>query len=210
MLNTACAVHVLRSKLELLGTSDKSFAASMIAQYDKKGGLSPKQLEWVDKLIVRADTPKSHIKNVEVGGLDKLVDLFDEAKKHLAHPKIRISVDFQTYALSVAGPDAKKPGTINVTDGRPYGQNIWFGRVSVEGAYEPGRKLDNRQIMNVTTALKYIAADPAKAASEHGVLTGYCCFCNRYLDDPKSTEVGYGPVCAKKWSLPWGQKGKAV
>jgi hypothetical protein len=43
-------------------------------------------------------------------------------------------------------------------------------------------------------------------AAEHGHKTGNCCFCSRPLNDARSTEVGYGPVCADKWELPWGTK----
>jgi len=34
--------------------------------------------------------------------------------------------------------------------------------------------------------------------------TGNCCFCRRELTDKRSTEVGYGPICADHFSLPWG------
>jgi hypothetical protein len=43
-------------------------------------------------------------------------------------------------------------------------------------------------------------------AHEHGV----CMFCSRDLNDPRSDPlkggVGYGPVCAQKYGLPWGDK----
>src|SRR5215471_8812011 len=36
---------------------------------------------------------------------------------------------------------------------------------------------------------------------------GNCCFiCGRNLDTAESIDAGYGPVCADKWGLPWGQK----
>jgi hypothetical protein len=33
-----------------------------------------------------------------------------------------------------------------------------------------------------------------------------CCFCGRDLDTAESISVGYGPVCAAKYGLPWGEK----
>jgi len=49
-----------------------------------------------------------------------------------------------------------------------------------------------------------ITADEAAAL---GHSTSYCCFCSRHLKDQgegRSVEVGYGPVCAAKFGLPWG------
>ena len=44
----------------------------------------------------------------------------------------------------------------------------------------------------------------AEEAAEFGHTTGHCVFCCRELTDGRSTEVGYGPVCADKNGLPWG------
>lgn len=33
-----------------------------------------------------------------------------------------------------------------------------------------------------------------------------CVFCSRDLDTPESVTAGYGPVCARKYDLPWGGK----
>lgn len=46
-------------------------------------------------------------------------------------------------------------------------------------------------------------ATPAQAAA-FGKLVGRCCFCSHQIDTPESTAAGYGPVCASKYGLPWG------
>ena len=33
-----------------------------------------------------------------------------------------------------------------------------------------------------------------------------CCFCNRALEDERSTAVGYGPICAGHFGLAWGNR----
>lgn len=53
--------------------------------------------------------------------------------------------------------------------------------------------------------LKRFAADPATFAAEYGRLTGYCCFCHLTLKSERSVAVGYGPVCARNYRLPWGK-----
>jgi hypothetical protein len=45
----------------------------------------------------------------------------------------------------------------------------------------------------------------AEQAAAFGRLTGQCVFCARELTDQRSIDVGYGPVCAGKNGLPWGE-----
>lgn len=54
--------------------------------------------------------------------------------------------------------------------------------------------------------VRYVAEDPEAAAVENGMLTGNCVFCAAGLHDRRSTAVGYGPICAKKFSLPWSEE----
>ena len=41
-------------------------------------------------------------------------------------------------------------------------------------------------------------------AKEYGQRTGKCMFCRRELTTTASTTVGYGPICAERNHLPWG------
>lgn len=53
---------------------------------------------------------------------------------------------------------------------------------------------------------RHLTADEAAA---YGKSTEHCVFCGRGLSDDRtgcSLEVGYGPVCADKYGLPWGSK----
>lgn len=46
--------------------------------------------------------------------------------------------------------------------------------------------------------------DPDEAAA-YGKLSGKCMFCGLDLTDERSMLVGYGPDCAEKHGLPWGE-----
>ncbi len=193
-------------KEELVSTNDREFAESLVNQFNKRNALSDKQVYWVGVLIQRSvegDEPKSEPEKVDLGSFGPMIGLFNKAKQHLKYPKIYLQTMFgNPVALSVAGPNAKHPGSINVTDGGPYGDNEWYGRVLTTGEYEvPKNKADLEQIANL---LQVFAADPAKTASAHGHLTGNCCFCMKKLTDEKSTSVGYGKKCASNYGLPWG------
>ncbi len=183
---------------QLPNTGTKSFASDLCKKFNQKKILSPLQSEWVGKLIAQATKGKPGLPKEVVGSMAKLMDLFNVAKSNLKWPKISFSTESgSVIQLSVAGPKAMKPGTINVTDGGSYGSNIWYGRVSMEGEFEKTQKANNE----IVTTLKMLSADPHTFASVYGHKSGNCCFCNRGLTDEKSVTVGYGPVCAKNWGL---------
>ena len=55
-----------------------------------------------------------------------------------------------------------------------------------------------------TEFLSRLKADPVGFLAECGRAMDRCCYCNLPLEDERSKKVGYGPICAKHWSLPWG------
>jgi hypothetical protein len=149
---------------------------------------------------------------VAVGNLDGVLQLFAKAKQRLRYPAIVLSVPDANLSvrLSVAGPAAKVPGSINVLSvDKGYDGRDWFGRILVDGTFKPAQSLNGRADA-VAKRLREFACDPARVAAEHGKLTGQCCFCNRALTDERSTEVGYGATCATHYGLPWGSKAEVA
>lgn len=125
----------------------------------------------------------------------------------LQFPKLRFEpADGQQLVVSVAGPTSRAPGTLNLTDGKPFGQNQWFGRVNLDGSILQSKSWQPW----VGEILEGFAKDPAGFAGAYGKKTGRCCFCSRELTTPESLHVGYGNVCAEKFGLPWGAVPKEV
>ena len=115
------------------------------------------------------------------------------------YPKIKLTDrEAGTVQLSLAGPKARHPGSMNITDGQPYGANAWYGRISPDGHFTPSPQC----VGPVARLLIMFARDPAAVAKAHGELTGNCCFCSRTLTNAGSIEVGYGPICAERYDLP--------
>ena len=54
--------------------------------------------------------------------------------------------------------------------------------------------------------LSLLCEKPSEFLAECGKDMGQCCYCGKQLDDKRSKEVGYGPVCAEHFGLPWGQE----
>lgn len=104
--------------------------------------------------------------------------------------------------LSVAGDQSRFPGSIQVVV-----RDQWIGRIEPTGKVSGGSLAENAQVLD---ALSTIAADPAAAAKAYGALMGRCSFCDLTITDEGSIEVGYGPVCAKKFGLPHKPKGTRV
>jgi hypothetical protein len=214
-MNTAdfiSAIDTLRAGMHHLNTSDQNFAASLLSQLDKRG-LSSKQEFWVGKLAAKITNPavdNSRVKT-KIGDLAGINALFDAARSHLKRPAIVLAApiehhngkgfigEFDLLRLSVAGSNARVPDSINVTDGG----DTWFGRILSSGDFEASPRVKTPQ--HVVPALARFAAEPARVAKESAMLTGKCCFCNKTLTDERSTSVGYGPICAGHFNLPWGE-----
>lgn len=148
-----------------------------------------------------------------IGEMNALLALFDRASQHLKFPGVVLKVHDTDYTIRVrrAGEQSSAPGTLNVTDNvlttrstrfRNIRQPKWYGRVHRNGEFEMAH--DTPTI--IASRLSELAADPVRVASEHGRLTGRCCFCNKLLEDERSTAVGYGRICAGHYGLPWGDR----
>lgn len=201
----------LEAGLGQLPDKDIDFATSLLQQFERKGTLSAKQWYWVRVLAGRTVPPAQQAGSqpgsapIEVGDFAGVVELFVQAKAHLKHPKIWLALpDGRPLVLALAGPASSHAGWVSLTDGKPFGQNLFYGRVSPGGAWEMGKKVDEVLGDHVAELMHRLAANPTKVAQDFGKLTGNCCFCGSGLSAGKSTAVGYGPVCAKRWGLPWG------
>lgn len=181
--------------LEGLKELNGNFAESLRDSLSRWGSLFDNQLQWVHKLVVDAASPAAQA--IEVLNFDRISSLFDSAvDSGLKYPKIRFSLDGCEILLQRAGQRAKFPGSLNVTDGGPFGDNTWYGRI-VDGKFQPSRSSTDQ----VVEFLERFSANPEDVAAEYGKNSGCCCFCNRQLTDDVSVELGYGPVCAKRYGL---------
>jgi len=194
-------VEALSSVLGKLSNSDGNFASSLIQNFYRYGSLSSKQLTWVDTLTQRATQPAAApVEQIQVN-FQKIQDLFDLAAKKLRRVKVKLqTAQGQPVAFARAGANSKYSGQILITDGGPFGNNKFFGRVDVTGEFFATRSATQE----VCDLVKEFADDPSATAGRYGRLTGGCSFCNHGLKDNRSVQVGYGPVCARNFGLVWG------
>ena len=135
----------------------------------------------------------------EVVNFSGLRALFARAGAKLQRPRITLQVNGTpvTVKLMTAGGHV---GSVNLQTGS-FGEGVWYGRVEVNGELTASRNMTPA----VHELVLELANDPVSAAKRYAHLTGNCCFCQRKLDDERSTSAGYGPVCAGNYGLPWGE-----
>jgi len=130
-----------------------------------------------------------------------LITFFDNPvhQGKVKFPKITFGKGDDVVRFQRAGDRAKVPGSINVTDGKPFGENQWFGRIERDGTFKPSRKCTPE----VHKLVQDFAADPGGEATKSAKATGNCVFCFKELEVERSRVAGYGPTCAKNYGLPY-------
>ena len=195
-----------RAWIEKAGTDAKGyrkvgFLGDMLRAAHKGWGWSEKQHAVVAKLMAQEAQGAPKPLPVARGKMDTLVAIFTKAAGKLKHPAVTLQVPGQPALRLTYNTGGKVPGSISVADAAPFGQGRWFGRIRPDGTLAPTKTPLTPAHMELLDAF---AADPAGVAADLGKATGACCFCSRALEDQRSLEVGYGPVCATNYGLPWG------
>lgn len=171
-----------------------NFALSLVSQYHKVW--SSKQRFWAQKL-----SNERVVENDDVTSMcmyPKIVQMFAYARE--AGLK-RIKIKFRlSHGLNMSiGPSRKGGYYVYSERGGTYGIIDDNGALKLKLRNYLGG--DRDELKNY---LDQFEADPPGFASKMGKLMGACCFCSLTLSDERSLSVGYGPICAKHWKLPWG------
>jgi len=138
--------------------------------------------------------------------LPNVVALFDHAfDAGVKFPQIMIAMsNGKQLKLSRAGTKSQHTGAINLTDEKPFGRNMWYGRIPQDGYLwiEPGWQAGNPELVDyIRMHLVALDEDPQLTAKLLGDETGKCCFCNKALANPISVANGYGQICAHNYGL---------
>lgn len=198
-------VEALRAGIEKLPERDRAFATSLIDSYDDKGRLTDKQFVWIENLLERTTPEKAAEVAKEQALLKPIVDLL--ANADLKKPSIRfVFADGTQGKVYLAPASGSNAGHVYVKDGSQYA-----GKITPAGAFRAVDLSDGRKA-ELIAALTDVAKDPLAAAKRFAEATkskdrehGSCCFCAHELTDPRSIQVSYGPICAAKYHLPWGE-----
>jgi hypothetical protein len=192
----------LTAVLPKLAPRDVAFAQSLLKSATGKRGASDKQAHWMQALVDRVHNPQPEAAPAATVSVSGIITLLQGATAHLKYPKVRLMTESgQKVVLGIAGEKSRYAGDVMVTDGGPFGQNVYFGRITQAGDVLASKAFTDE----VRDLLVAFAADPAGVSAVIGKRYGHCCFCARELETRESLAVGYGPICAEKFALPWGE-----
>ena len=148
---------------------------------------------------LQAEAAKRPQLQIKLEGLSQIFKMFAHATEtgKLKRPAIRLAnEDGQHLHLSLAGAASRNAGYVYVKADSGY-EATYFGKISPEGRFQRAGGCTDA----VEKLLQDFAANPEELATKYGRLTGCCAFCSRKLTDARSTQVGFGPVCAEKFGL---------
>jgi hypothetical protein len=180
--------------LPLMSEHDAATVRDIRERSSRYGGMTVKQMGLVAMLVARAERAAGKHEQPKID-LSRINQMFDKASETLKRPFVNFLVAGQEFKVSPAGAESRNPGFLYVKRGGSY-----QGKISPRGEFSASREAAE----GILEALQTFAADPVKAAFAYGQETGSCCFCARELTDPRSVTVGYGPICADRFGLPWG------
>jgi hypothetical protein len=191
----------IQEKIQKLRAHRSSFAQSLVQQFLTRGSLTERQLPYVDKLLAEMDQPReAPPPSASVGSLAPVLVMFKIAAQHLKFPKVRLATEDGTpVVLSLAGANSKNAGMVYVKlDG------MYAGKVDHQGNVWKSGDITGQEWEQTVKVLTELASHPAQAAKAYGQRTGNCCFCGTEITTKESLAVGYGPICAEHYGLPWG------
>lgn len=135
-------------------------------------------------------------------GFERLHALIAGAKGRLQQPSITVRVtlgdEFNNAEQPLCFQADKHNSNVYVKSNHRKGA-IRFGIINEEGLFTFNGTLPASH----RAAARIVAEDPLNAIIEFGHASGSCSFCRKDLTDMRSVSVGYGPICAKKFNLPW-------
>lgn len=193
------SVETLRGGLGKLSANDRRFALSLLSAFDR-GIVTPKQREWIDILAKRlSDSAATVLPNIL-----KLVETANA--RGVEKIGIRLQNSHLTYSpqrRTIYVKDVSRT-FVSKTDGKTY--RVIHATIDENGTFHASRFGDATLLPKIREELTAFDENPHKASSVRGHATGRCCYCGRRLDNAESVRVGYGPICAERYMLPWGEE----
>lgn len=192
----------------LAANPDRSEFANDLMVRARARQMSETQKAWMHKLATDAATPSGH-RNIAPGlNLSKIIEIFDTAfANEKKFPRIVLAEAFDDDRTEVlvkivrCGSRSQYEGAANIKTA----DDEWAGRINRDGTVLRAGKGKFAEVENI---LRELAADPLQVLKQNGIATSQCCYCGRALNDPRSREVGYGPICADKYGLPYGSRNR--
>lgn len=228
-MNSTASRHLVTSKghscvtvlgdieaVTLLRAEGSTFALELHSKASKHG-LSHDQLVWAHTLAMKyiekndKTKAKNTVKTPDITDASKISGYLKTAlDSGIKRPKLRMVVrDSENEIVTQVVLTLLEDGSVRITDkhiseySSKFGVElkVYYGKLTTEGDLVGGRRCNG-----LLESLQALAHDPEGTARLYGQITGQCCFCGRELTDKRSIAASYGPVCADRYGLSWGEK----
>jgi hypothetical protein len=158
-----------------------------LAKHCQREQRQPAQPERANMIAFLSD---SFLLALGMGLKRPMIRLWWRDRRYKIYLSRRGSLCFKTGAVV--------PGTSDPTGDEEYAGCLARGRFIIS---------DRRNLLpEDQEVLERLGTDPAGFLAEASRGMCRCCYCGLPLEDARSKKVGYGPICAAHWGLPWGDK----
>ncbi len=186
-------ITALQESLPRMEDEHATFARCLLGQVELRNALTEREWFWVSELARRYPPPVA----VQLeGNLGPMVAMMVLAGTKLLNPKVRIIAPFDAGQGDWDSIELHMDGHAgHVVVEYPGGT----AKITGDGVLVSRRPVPQY----IVAALNEFSKDPIQSATAYARRTGACCFCRVKLEDERSVRVGYGPVCAKHYNLPF-------
>lgn len=188
---------------------DEDFVSSLLDYFSKRGFWSEKQSACVERLLERyATQAAAKAAPQETVRAAALFEMFASATQTLKFPSIKYTTKMETFRLWISTKDGS---TLVIANNKHKPERRIFATVHNEpfGKQYPifWQETFQRhpQFAELSMLVRAFIENPVEQAKLSGIAFSHCCFCGLELTDGRSVAAGYGPICAAKWNLPWGE-----
>lgn len=192
----------LAANISKLERHEQGFAGGLVSYFMKHGQLSAKQLphaaRFIDRLrsLTNPDAPRSTTIDWDTKALWAL---FTTAyQNQLTWPKIRFVLPSGKTGEVYRSASGERNLVIKLNDWRvaelPRNRPIIW---KSEDICKNETRVELKHLFDCENLVQRFASQ--------GRETCNCSFCGLHLTNPQSVVVGYGPICADNWGLPWGE-----
>jgi len=201
--------QILQNEENEYSESDRVFYSGLVDWFDEHGFWTIKQEFHVDKAIATHSKHSAESFNetqIEKPSdltfhATKITTLFTSTSGKIKYPSIHFWRKLGELQFYLCGSLSKTPGVIRITNGQKYPNQEIYGEI-----YKDGKGLFRKDTSALfKKEIQSICEEPIEEAKMRGINIGYCCFCATPIVTKESLAVGYGPICAANWNLPWGE-----
>lgn len=214
------ATAFVGSNIDYLPNGQQQFAGNLVTNFAKFNHFSPKQLPYIAgfwswlkdrtsedvKLAVKQEPKKEPWNTAEIVTLFKTAlasKLYKPSFRYNCNQEEVAAVSFKCImlfyaanyeAISIWGEIANEGRQLfmaSITMSR-----LDTGIVTIANMFQHQDK--------TLKLLKKLIENPIEMTAKKGREGINCCFCGLHLTDSVSRAMGYGPICADKWGLPYG------